>query len=177
MKRPCRDDFDQIVRQNQAWLRAYFRSRLQGNANSDDLAQEVFVTAYLKLTSIRDVSNIESWLRGIAHNHLRNFIRKKREKAVGGSEEIQAILEESCDHWEDHRPVDRMLDALSECVGRLPESSSELLKQRYSLGKSVREIGKETGKRYSQLTMQFHRLRELLANCIKSELQKIESKS
>jgi RNA polymerase sigma-70 factor (ECF subfamily) len=128
------------------------------------------VTAYLKQHSFKGESKIESWLRGIAHNHLRNFIRKKREKAVGGSAEIQAILEESCDHWENHRPVDATRDALAECMRRLPEFSSDLLKQRYALGKSVREIGKETGKGYSALTMQFHRLRELLAECIERKL-------
>ena len=171
----CGDDFDQIVRHNQTWLRAYFRSRLQDKASADDLAQEVFVTAYLKHQSFKGESSIESWLGGIAHNHLRNFIRKKRDKAVGGSAEIQAIWEESCDHWEKHRPVDRSLDALAECIRLLPESSSDLLKQRYNMGLSVREIATKTGKGYSGLSMQFFRLRELLAKCIQQELVRGES--
>ena len=165
------DGFDEIVRQHQAWVRGYLRARLQDRASADDLAQDVFVTAYLKFRSFKGDSGIEAWLRGIAHNHLRNFIRKHREQAVGGSAEIQVILEQSCDQWDGARPANDKLDALIECLKRLPESSRALLERRYALGKSVREIGKETGKGYSALTMQFHRLRELLARCIGREMQ------
>jgi RNA polymerase sigma-70 factor len=163
------DDFDAIVRNNQRWLRGYFRSRLSDWAAADDLAQDVFVTAFLKIRSYRGDSTIESWLRGIAHNHLRNHIRKHREQALGGSEELQALLDQTCDQWQSEMPSSVVLDALAACMDRLPIAARDLLDSRYVQGKSVREIEKETGKGYSALTMQFHRLREQLAECIMSK--------
>ncbi len=161
-----------IVRDNQRWLRGYFRSRLSDWAAADDLAQDVFVTAILKIRSFRGDSGVETWLRGIAHNHLRNHLRKHREQALGGSEVMQALLERSCDEWMGEEHGSGRLEALATCKERLPNLARDLLDQRYVQGKSVREISRETGKGYSALTMQFHRLRELLAECITQELER-----
>lgn len=165
------DAFAAIVRDNQRWLRGYFRSRLSDWAAADDLAQDVFVTAFLKIRSFRGDSSVESWLCGIARNHLRNHLRKHREQAFGGSEEMQALLEQSCEQWLGEELVSRTLEALATCKERLPRLAKDLLDLRYVEGKSVREISRETGRGYSALTMQFHRLRELLAECITKELE------
>ena len=161
-----------IVRDNQRWLRGYFRARLSDWAAADDLAQDVFVTAFLKIRSFRGEANVGSWLHSIAHNHLRNHLRKHREQAIGGSEELQAMLEQSCATWQGDTPPNKTLEALATCKERMPKAAIALLDMRYTQGKSVREISKETGKGYSALTMQFHRLRELLAECITLELGK-----
>ncbi|MFU8847866.1 MAG: RNA polymerase sigma factor [Opitutales bacterium] len=164
--------FAAIVRGNQRWLRGYFRARLSDWTAADDLAQDVFITAFRQIRSFRGDSSIASWLRAIAHNHLRNHFRKHREQAIGGSEELQAILEQSCDSWQGDTPTNKTLEALATCKERMPKAATALLNMRYTQGKSVREISQETGKGYSALTMKFHRLRELLAECITMELEK-----
>jgi RNA polymerase sigma-70 factor, ECF subfamily len=50
-----------------------------------------------------------------------------------------------------------------------------LLNQRYLSGKTVREISSASGKGYSALTMQLHRLREILAECVQRKLEVSES--
>jgi len=169
------DSFAHLVRENQMWVRGYFRARLQDWASADDLAQDVFVTAYLRRGTFRGESSLKTWLRGIAQNHLRNFIRKHRELAAGGSEELQMLLEQGCGQSEYAQPTHEKLDTLEECLRRLPDKARELLHHRYVLGKSVREISGETGKGQSALNMQFHRLRELLAECIRRELKRSEA--
>lgn len=163
--------FTAIVRGNQRWLRSYFRSRLADWAAADDLAQDVFITAFRQIQSFRGDSSVASWLRGIAHNHLRNHLRKHREEALGGSEELQALLEQSCDQSHEQLDDSRTIEALATCKARLPQFARGLLDLRYGEGKSVHEISQITGKGYSALTMQFHRLRDLLAECITSELE------
>ena len=169
------DSLAQMVRENQKWVRGYFRARLQDWASADDLAQDVFVTAYLKLSTFRGDSSVRTWLRGLAQYHLRHFIRQHRDFAAGGSAELQVLLEQSCDQSEEAQPPHEKLEALEECLRRLPGQARELLRHRYVLGSSVREISEETGKGYSALSMQFHRLRELLAECIRRELQRSEA--
>lgn len=167
------DAFAGIVRDNQRWLRGFLRARMSDWAAADDLAQDVFVTAFLKICEFRGDSSVETWLRGIANNHLRNHLRKHREQALGGSEEMQALLEESCDQWQGGAPSNKTLEALATCKELLPSTAKGLLEMRYTHGKSVREISQETGKGYSALTMQFHRLRELLGECVTKEMGKI----
>lgn len=110
-------------------------------------------------------------MSGIARNHLRNFIRKRREELVGGSEDLQALLESRGEPAEGLQPSRARMDALGECLDKLPESARSLLNQRYVLGKSVREISGDSERGYSALTMQFHRLREILAACITRKLE------
>lgn len=165
------DAFGDIVRATHDGVRGYLRARMRDWASADDLAQDVFVTAFLKIRDFRGESTVEIWLRGIARNHLRNFLRKHREEAVGGSGELQALLDQSCDHWDREGVADGRLQALRECLAQLPEQATALLKERYVKDRNVREIAKESGRGYSALAMQFLRMREVLAECIERKLQ------
>lgn len=162
--------FEELMRRHQAGVRAYFRSRILDWTVAEDLAQEVFVTAYQKLELYRGDTNFEAYLRGISHNYLRNYVRKRREQYVGGSAELQELSWSAVDEWEgaggNHR-----LDALKDCLDRLDGPSKEILMARYAEGRSVKELSEAAGRGYSALTMQLHRLRELLAECVKNRME------
>ena len=169
------DAFEEMVRAHLDRVRGYFRSRLRDWASAEDLAQDVFVTAFLKIRDFRGESTIDAWLLGIARNHLRNFLRKHREEALGGSMEMQELLDRGSEAWEDPARAEGRLQALRDCLEQMSESSIALLKHRYVQGQNVREIASKTGKGYSALTMQFHRMRELLAECIQRKVQHSEA--
>ena len=167
--------FSRIVRLHQQWIRAYFRSRLNDWSVADDLSQDVFIAAHRKIRQFRGESKLQTWLGGIAHNHLRNFIRKHRELTLGGSEELQPLLDQQQLQESTGPETSDKLEALRSCVAKLPKNSRSLINQRYTQGLKLRDIAKESGRGYSALTMQFHRVREALAECIQLELQRSES--
>lgn len=158
--------FDALVRANGGWLRGLLRSRLQDWTAADDLAQDAFVTAFRNISKFRGDSNFESWLRAIAINHLRNFIRKRREESVGGVEQLQALISFQ-DEPDEVSEQGSALEALKECLRKVDGPSRQLLIDRYATGKTAREICAESGKAYSALTMQLHRLRLSLGDCVK----------
>ncbi|MFD0894989.1 sigma-70 family RNA polymerase sigma factor [Luteolibacter ambystomatis] len=162
------DAFGELVRQHEGWVRGYLRTRIRDWAAADDLAQDVFVTAFRRIRDYRGEAPFEAWLRGIAMNHMRNFIRKRREDCIGGSEELQALMDADSHAVESSGPA---LDALRECLHRIDGPARELLDGRYVQGKSVRELADEAGRGYSALTMQLHRMREALADCVKKKLE------
>lgn len=164
------EDFGEIVRRHEGGIRAFLRSRIRDWAAADDLAQDVFVTAFRKLKSFRNEAGIESWLRGIAANHLRNFLRKRREQYIGGNEELQALMDRGAEAFMAGAEAGEALDALRACLGKIDGAARELLNERYVAGRTVREISERSGRGYSALTMQLHRLRELLAGCIQRRL-------
>lgn len=169
------DAFEGLVRRNLPWVRGYFRSRLRDWSSADDLAQDVFVTAFVKLENFRGESQVETWLLGIARNHLRNFLRKHREEAVGLGEDLQALLDRKCEPAESHGTAEGRLQRLRHCLDRLPEQARELLDARYVQGFSIREISAKQGRGYSALAMQIHRLRDLLLECIERETLREET--
>lgn len=163
--------FGELVREHQGWLRGMLRTRIPDWTAADDLVQDVFVTAFRRIKEFRGESEIDGWLRGIAMNHLRNHIRKKREEYVGGNLELEQLMER-------HPPShigSSSLDALHECLKRLDGESRDLLSERYIKGKSIRELSDASGKRYSALTMQLHRLREILAGCVKGRMKEADA--
>jgi len=163
------DSFEDLVRTHLPMIQGYFRSRLRDWASAEDLAQDVFVTAYINRREFRGEAPVAIWLRGIARNHLRNFLRKHREEAVGVGEELEAMLDHKSESWDAHEDVHHRLQSLQHCLERLPENTRNLLEARYVQGFSIREMSTKSGKGYSALCMQIHRLRELLLECITKE--------
>lgn len=162
--------FDDLVRTHGGWLRGMLRARLQDWSAADDLAQDAFVTAFRKISGFRGDSSFESWLRAIALNHLRNYIRKRRDESVGGIDQLQALIAFH-DEPSDASGHGAALDALKDCLQKIDGPSRQLLLDRYSTGKTAREICAESGKAYSTLTMQLHRLRLSLGECVKKNTE------
>lgn len=162
--------FRELVRAHEGWLRAWLRSKLRDWTAADDLAQDTFITAFLKIRDFRGEGSFEAWLRTIAHNHFRNYLRKRREEYVGGDFELQALL--AGDGSNGVVRSHASLDALRECLSHIKGPASDLLNEHYTRGKTLREISKETETGYSALTMKLHRIRQSLAVCIEGKLKK-----
>ena len=161
--------FAELVRRHQAAVRACLAVRLDQVHEAEDLAQEAFVTAFRKLAEFDADRPFGPWVRSIAFNLLRNHWRKFRAVGIGGDEELAALVEQRIAV----RPVEldgRRLVALRSCLERLDGPARALIERRYAEEISVREIASEQGRKYSAVTMQLHRLRELLAACVQEKL-------
>lgn len=169
--------FEDLVKVHQAGVRAFFRMRVFDWAAADDLAQEAFITAFKRIGTFRGDSRFGTWLRGIAANHLRNWLRERRDEPVGGGEELQSLFsgqihlhhppEQSC-HGESEEAV--MLAALEKCVDKLGTPARRLLDERYVRGKTARDISAGSARGYSGVVMQLIRIRKTLADCIRRQI-------
>jgi RNA polymerase sigma-70 factor, ECF subfamily len=160
--------FGTLVDRHQTLVRGWLRVRLTDWATADDLAQDVFVTAFRRVRTYSGEAPFAGWLIGIARNHWRNYVRKHQAEAIGGSEELATLIDQSdllIAHDESH-----LVDALRVCLEALGSSARDILEQRYVLGRTVRELSATSGRGYSALTMQLHRLREVLAECIRERI-------
>lgn len=78
-----RDAFGELVQRHQSAVRRFLRQLAGGDAAlADDLAQETFLQAYRSLARFRGDSGFPTWLLGIAHNHFRNALRRRRNVAL-----------------------------------------------------------------------------------------------
>lgn len=159
--------FEILVHRHQAAVRGFLAARLSQREDAEDLAQEVFITAFQKRKTFSGSVKIESWLRGIARNLLRNHVRKFRAKPIGGSEELQVLVDREL---EKSGYEGEVVEVLRECLGELDGPARRLVMERYLQGVSVRQLEKKTGRGYSALTMQLHRIRVGLAECIERKM-------
>lgn len=158
--------FEQIVRSEQDSVCAFLAVRLARSDEAEDLAQETFVLAYRQLKSFEAHRPLRPWLIGIAHNLLRNHLRKFRADPIGGHDELQAAFDGYLSHQVVNAHTPRIFIDLEECIAELDPDAKELIEARYINGESIKELQKRAGKGHSALTMYLHRIREVLAQCI-----------
>ena len=162
--------FAALVQRHHQGVRACLAARLDDPHEAEDLAQEVFVTAFRKLDEFDPERPLAPWLRSIAFNLMRNHWRKFRARAIGGNAELAALLDQrvAAECGPEREP--RLLSALQDCLEQLDGPARELLERRYGQEQSVRELSSALQRGYSALTMQLHRLRELVGACIERKL-------
>ena len=119
-------------------------------ADVDDLAQDVFLTAYSRLGGLRDPAAFGSWIGAIARNRATDFLRQRRpqedlpDELPGGD----AIAAESL--------------AVLDAVRKLPEAYRDTLLLRLVEGMSGNEIAERTGLTPASVRVNLHRGMKLL---------------
>lgn len=69
--------FEQLLRRHQGMVRAQLRRLVRGDdATADDLAQEVFITAWKKLDQFRGEARFSTWIYRIAYTCFLQSYRK-----------------------------------------------------------------------------------------------------
>lgn len=166
------DAFAALVERHHRGVRACLVARMRDSHEAEDLAQEVFVIAFRKLAEFDSERPLAPWLRSIALNLLRNHWRKFRAQPIGGNAELAGLLDRqiAADCGPEREPL--LHGALRDCLERMDGPARELLHRRYGEEESVRELSDRLQRGYSALTMQLHRLRELLAECIGQKMRK-----
>lgn len=159
--------FGELVERHQHAVRACLAVRLSDPHEADDLAQDVFVTAFTRIREFDPERPFGPWLRGIAFNLLRNHCRKFRPLAIGGNEELTALLDQQVAIECDSQRESALVEVMRDCLEHIEGPARELLRLRYGEEMSVRELALRFRRGYSALTMQLHRLRELLSHCVR----------
>ncbi len=171
-QRGDRDAFAVLVERHHRRVRACLAARMSDPHEAEDLAQEVFVTAWRKFADYDPARPLAPWLRSIALNLLRNHWRKFRAEAVGGNVELAALLDRRIAEACSAEREPQLHAALHDCLEHIDGPARELLHRRYGEEESVRELSDRLQRGYSAVTMQLHRLREILAECIGRKLGK-----
>lgn len=118
----------------------------------DDLVQDVFLTAYRRLSSLRDENAFGGWLAMIARNRAMDFYRQRRQ-----TEELQ----ESFAHAS-RSEADAEANKVLEMIRELPESYRETLIMRLVEGMTGPEIAERAGLTPASVRVNLHRGMKLL---------------
>ena len=86
-----RDAFRQIVERYQTLVSSLAYSAVGDVSQSQDLAQETFVTAWRKLAELREPANLRSWLCGIARFLISKEFRRRDREPVHAAEPLAAV--------------------------------------------------------------------------------------
>ena len=92
-----RSAFARLIDQFQADVFRMVYYRIRSRSDAEDIAQDVFLKAFQKISTVKDASRFRGWLFSIALNRIRDFHRKKR---------FRSMFKVEDENIESHPPVE-----------------------------------------------------------------------
>lgn len=142
--------------------RSFFR-RVE---DAEDFAQEVFMKAYMNLSSFRGESSFSTWLTRVAYNLGVNSLKRKNDSNLDNEEFL-----ESKDLTPEEELVRKFtIEAVQEAVKELPENYGICLELYFFHDLSYEEISQVTGFPMNTLKSHIFRGKKILQQKLKGYL-------
>jgi RNA polymerase sigma factor (sigma-70 family) len=137
-----RDAFGQIVSRYQSLICALAYSATGSLSQSEDLAQETFITAWKQLADLRERDKLRAWLCGIARNLINNSLRRQGREPSCRAEPLDKIAK---NHSPEPLPVEQAIskeeaEILWRSLEKIPEIYREPLILFYREHQSIETV-------------------------------------
>lgn len=163
-KRGCADSFEILVREFQFPLRAFLIGKIGDATAADDLAQEVFFSAFKSVDNLNDGRSFRSWLFTVARNKAVDYLRAKSRVKESPSGSLEQLLAQpQSELFQDNT---RLLGTLQNCLKELTPRSRSIVNSFYFESKTSAAIAEELKTKSSAVRMSLMRIRKSLASCI-----------
>jgi len=159
-----RDAFGQIVARYQSLVCSLAFSATGSLSQSEDLAQETFVTAWKQLAGLREPEKLRAWLCGIARNLIHNSLRKHEREPSHRAESLEEISEA---HSPGPLPVEQTISNEEQAIlwrslEKIPEIYREPLVLFYREHQSVEAVAEKLELTEDTVKQRLSRGRKLL---------------
>ena len=135
-----------------------------------DLTQDIFVTAYRSLPSLREAQKFSAWLNQVALNHCRNRYRKLQRRGYFTSTSTDDIIVPellSTDNPEQNLERYERIQLVRTAIASLPETEKEILVLRDLQDLTYEEISETLELPLGTVKSKLNRARHALKNKIK----------
>lgn len=156
--------FSRLVQKYSGVVRALVRARLRGRADADDVSQDVFLTAWRRLSSLDAPDRFAGWISTIAVNRSLEVLRRDGRRRTSSLEAAEADPPDA----RAQDPADTSLERDEErsrmlrCLEDLDERTQTVLVLRFREGWAVKDIAAHMGENAPATAMRISRaLRKL----------------
>lgn len=163
-------DFDEVVRQTQAHIRAYIAGMGVPRHDVDDVAQDVYVELYRFQGRIPANVQPKQWLKGIARNLCLNYFRRTSRRARLQREALVEIFLRSEQEGEPLLAEGPVRAALDGCYQKLPADSRRMLEMKYEQELPSATIAERLASTAEAIRVALFRIRQGLKECITKRL-------
>jgi RNA polymerase sigma-70 factor (ECF subfamily) len=164
------DDFVQRFIGAQARLYGYIVTFVPSRSDADELFQQTSLVLWQKREEFDPERDFLRWACGIAHNLIRNHLKRHRRQGVCLSEELLERLAEL--RHSARARLDGQLEQLGRCLDQLPDEQRELLELCYLGEHSIGDLARQRQLAPAALYKRLDRIRWALVDCIQSGQRK-----
>lgn len=146
-------EFETLLEPCQGAVERFVKYRVPSLQDAEDILQEVYLTAFQKLHTLRDREQFKAWILTIARNKCNDFFRQANKVEEVPLETVAGTLAAS-----------RMgpVESTAETLSVLPPKDAELMKLFYVYGYSQTEIGEQLGIPVGTVKSRLHTARSRL---------------
>lgn len=136
--------------------------------NADDIMQETSILMYEKFEMYEEGTDFLAWAKTIAKYKTLEFLKKQKKDKIVFSQDIVDLIEQ--DSHQQLQRHDELLEALRNCVSRLPCLDRRLLHVRYYENISVPALAVRLGCSFQKVYRDIGRINHLLIRCIRHKI-------
>ncbi len=149
-------------------LRAFVRACVPGAAQVDEVMQEVSLVAWRKFPALTESAQFPRWACLIARYEI---LMSRRAHARDRLVLDEDILEKLAEEGAEEMPLRRQqLDALDDCIAKLPRERRDLALAAYAPGASMKELASQLGRTEGSFYQLLARIRQELLRCVQRAL-------
>lgn len=174
--------FEQLVRRHQRRIFAVVGSILRRREDVEDVAQQVFIKAYVSIKKFDMRSAFGTWLYKIAVNECWDYLRKKRIRPLVyeadlSEEQVQKLETFAATGNAPVNPSERALlgDMVERLLSRLSEEDRRILVLKEVEGFSVEEISEIMELNVNTVKVRLFRARGRLAETYRKQTQSLSA--
>jgi RNA polymerase sigma-70 factor, ECF subfamily len=149
-------------------VQAYVVAAVRGFQDAEDVIQQVALTAARRFDEYDPARPFVAWVLWLAKSRIiDHYRRQSRDRAVLSEPLLDALAAALA-----ARPADisARAAALERCLEKLPPKSRRLVDLRYTDDHSMDAIAAAIGSTAGAVRVMLHRIRSVLADCIRTEL-------
>lgn len=174
-----RDAFNQIVSRYQILICSLAYSRIGQLGQSEDVAQETFITAWKHLRLLRQPEKLRAWLCGIVRNRARKCLRNEGREPLHDAEPLDEVQESAAPVA---LPSDETISKEEEAImwralERIPELYREPLILFYREHRSIEHVAVELDLTEDAVKQRLSRGRKLLHDEVEAFVEKTLQRS
>ena len=163
--------FSTVVRAYQHPLRAWASRWCVPGIEADDIAHRAFIVAFRGIHDFTADGNCFAWLCTITRNVLRDELKRLRRERSRFLDGLVAIeCSEAIDDLTARGGDDRRIEAMRDCLQRLPLDGMELVRRHYTECEPLARIAEQQGKTLAAVKSRLHWLRGKLRDCLVAKL-------
>ena len=141
--------FDRLVKIHRTTIYALVLSYIKNPADAEDLTQRIFIRAYERLATLRELDRFLPWLLQIAHNACKDWLRRRSGSMTCFEETNDTDFAEVAPSPEDIALKAEIETVVRQAISTLQETDRRLMEGRYIEGASYDQLQIESGLSYA----------------------------
>ncbi len=152
--------FDRLVKVHRTTIYALVFSYIKDPADAEDLTQRIFIRAFERLATLRELDRFLLWLQQIAHNTCKDWLRRRSDSTTCFEATNDTDFAEVAPSPEDIVLKAEIEAVVQQAIGTLQETDRRLIEARYIEGASYDRLQVESGLSYAAVANRLKRAKQ-----------------